>query len=393
MTIPTNARKLSDLLRKRLEAAEASTPPANDTKRDAAILAIEQALRVRNRANQRRRMLRFGLASAAVLLLALGGTQVARVARGDATSISVRATGPGGEAQHADGTRAPFGEEVALGRGSRVLASEGGSVHLAFSTGTELDLTDHGEVGVAESGLTQAFRLERGTLSAHVAKLGAGQRFLVRTGDAEVEVRGTRFSVSVASPLACAAGVTTRVRVTEGAVVVRGAHGEVRLGPGDAWPNCEDPTIPTLATSAAAVRPPAPRADDARTGPNALPEASASPAPTAPPSSTGMSTAPSLEAPKGGSSGSSLADENALYQRALSEKRAGNTAAAVGSFEQLLAKYPRSPLAESAAAERMRLFAKDPSARARARSAARDYLARYPMGFARADADSIVAAP
>ena len=49
--------------------------------------------------------------------------------------------------------------------------------------------------------------------------------------------------------------------------------------------------------------------------------------------------------------------------------------------------YPRSPLREAADAQRMNILAGID--RARARAAAREYLARYPRGFARADAEAI----
>jgi hypothetical protein len=355
-----------------LEAS--SLAPASEPSRSSAILAIEKALRERKRANEKRRLYRGGLATAAAaaaVLLVLGGT---RVMRGQASTggapVSVRATGPGGEAKRADGTPAPFGEDLALGRGSRVMASDVGTVHLAFSTGSEIDLTEKGSLAVTESGATQAFQLDHGTLSAHVAKLGVGQRFLVRTGDAEVEVRGTRFTVSVGRALACAGGVTTKVRVTEGAVVVRGAHGEARLGPGDAWPACSDPAVaqpPPATTLAAAPENLAPKL--------AVP-------------SLDLSAKPASAAPL-----SSLADENALYQKALAEKRSGDTGTAVQSFERLLSRYPKSPLAESASAERMRILAKDSSSHGRARAAARDYLARFPSGFARTEAEAVLSAP
>jgi ferric-dicitrate binding protein FerR (iron transport regulator) len=380
---PVTIQKLTDLLRKRVAGLEAATlPPPPEPARAAAIFAIEQALRERKRASQKQRMYRFGFgavaAAAAVVVLVAG----ARVQHGHASSgeaaVSVRATGSGGEAKRADGTPAPFGEDLALGRGSRVMASDVGTVHLAFSTGTEIDLTEKGSLGVTESGATQAFQLDHGTLSAHVAKLGAGQRFLVRTGDAEVEVRGTRFTVSVGPALACAGGVSTKVRVTEGAVVVRGAHGEVRLGPGEAWPACTDAAVaqPPLAATLAAK-------------PTATPAEDVAPKLAVPALdlSASLFPSPSVTPP------SSLGDENALYQKALAEKRSGDTGAAVQSFERLLSRYPKSPLAESASAERMRILARDPSSHGRARTAARDYLARFPSGFARTEAETVLSGP
>ena len=78
-----------------------------------------------------------------------------------------------------------------------------------------------------------------------------------------------------------------------------------------------------------------------------------------------------------------------MFARAIAAKRAGDPSGAVAGFDRFLARYPGSPLAESATVERMRaLRSIDP---ARAVAAARSYLARYPNGFAHAEAEAIVA--
>jgi outer membrane protein assembly factor BamD (BamD/ComL family) len=86
---------------------------------------------------------------------------------------------------------------------------------------------------------------------------------------------------------------------------------------------------------------------------------------------------------------SQLAEQNDLYARAVTSREAGDTAGALALFERLVARYPSSPLAENASAERMKLFAS--THRPEASQAASDYLARYPAGFARRDAEEIVA--
>ena len=90
---------------------------------------------------------------------------------------------------------------------------------------------------VAAEGAAQVLHLDAGSVELHVEKLTSAQRFLVDTPDSEVEVRGTRFSVSVVPPdAACGAGVRTRVAVTEGVVVVRHAGLEDRVALGESWP-------------------------------------------------------------------------------------------------------------------------------------------------------------
>jgi FecR protein/Tetratricopeptide repeat len=73
-------------------------------------------------------------------------------------------------------------------------------------------------------------RLEEGLLVIEVAPLQHGERFRVRTSDAEVEVRGTRFQVSAAH------GQLLAVSVSHGRVEVRSSGGGYAvLEPGDEW--------------------------------------------------------------------------------------------------------------------------------------------------------------
>jgi hypothetical protein len=179
---------------------------------------------------------------------------------------------------------------------------------------------------------------------AHVAPGGA---FVIGTRDAEVEVRGTRFTVEVVPPDArCAASAVTRVTVDEGVVAVRFDGGEVTLSAGERWP--QDCFAPAPGS----------------------PEAQAQPVAPAPPQ------------------GSSLAAQNDLFAQAVTLKRHGDTAGAISLFEHLLEAWPAGPLAESAEVERMKLLATT-DAKLGA-EAARAYLARYPDGFARLEAAALV---
>jgi hypothetical protein len=96
--------------------------------------------------------------------------------------------------------------------------------------------------------------------------------------------------------------------------------------------------------------------------------------PTPPPSSTPVTS-------------SELAAQNALFGDALGKSRE-DPAAAVAMLDTFLRRYPNAPLEEAVLAKRMRLLASlaDP----RAVGAARDYVARYPSGFARHDADALL---
>jgi hypothetical protein len=83
----------------------------------------------------------------------------------------------------------------------------------------------------------------------------------------------------------------------------------------------------------------------------------------------------------------SLADQNDLFAAAATARRRGDVRGALAALDRFLARYPASPLAESATVERMRTLRSVGSARAA--GAAKDYLARYPGGFAHAEAEAI----
>jgi ferric-dicitrate binding protein FerR (iron transport regulator) len=258
----------------------------------------------------------------------------------------------------AQGSSAQLGQPIAVGNGSATLA---------LISGTRLDVERDSDLSVTEDGNVQIVRLKTGTLTARVAKVSPGARFVVRTDEADVEVRGTVFRVDRRAGLAC--GVATSVAVTEGRVAVKAAT-ERELSPGETWTSCGLPETPPAAPSSMkAGEPTARRTPLADLGNSRRPE----------PSSV-VSSAPV--------SASELAAQNALFGEAMATKARGDTSGAIALFDQFLTRYPASPLHEAAAAHRMRLLAS--SNDARAMSAARDYASQYPNGFARLDADRIL---
>jgi hypothetical protein len=245
----------------------------------------------------------------------------------------------------ASGNNTPLTEGADVTAGSRLVVPPRGRALLAFSTGTSVLLDPSSDLRVESTGSVESLRLEGGAIELHVAKLHGDERFLVHTPDAEVEVRGTQFRVAVvpADP-ACGESTSTRVTVTEGVVVVRHAGAEARVAAGEAWTAGDCPGADGgTSRSVVGTRDPAPS--------------------------------------------STLAAQNDLFASAVSAKRQGNYHRALAGFDRLLAQYPGSPLTESATVERMRVLRlADPG---RAPVAAKDYLARYPRGFARAEAQTI----
>ena len=239
----------------------------------------------------------------------------------------------------------PLTEGGRLAAGSRVETQSNGRAALAFASGTSAMLGESADLTVDGDEATQVLRLAAGSVDLHVAKVSLEHRFLVATPDAEVEVRGTKFRVSIgpADP-SCSDDAETHIVVTEGVVVVRHGGTEKRVTAGEQWPgDC----IPPIEISAPAT-----------------------------------STAPQ-------STASTLGEQNDLFAEAIVAKRQGESQAALATFDRFLATYPASPLAQSAAVERMRLLRAVQSPRTA--SAARQYLARYPNGFARVEAEDILA--
>jgi FecR protein len=334
-------------------APPVSTAPPSVFARTEAIVAIERAL---ERGARRRRAVRWAgaIAAAACVAIALGAYRhvgrafLASTDPGPPPRASPIVGYPlgGGASVWLGAAGGPLAEGGRLGAGSRVETPPNGRAALAFASGTSAMLGESGDLTVDGDEATQVLRLAAGSVDLHVAKVSADHRFLVATPDAEVEVRGTKFRVSVgpADP-SCSEDAVTHLVVTEGAVVVRHAGVEKRVAAGEQWPgDC----IPPVEISA--------------------------PAP-----SVAQST----------SVASSLGEQNDLFAEAIVAKRRGESQAALAAFDRFLATYPTSPLAQSAAVERMRLLRAAESPRGVV--AARQYLARYPNGFAYAEAEAIVA--
>jgi ferric-dicitrate binding protein FerR (iron transport regulator) len=242
----------------------------------------------------------------------------------------------------------------------RLVVAPGSRTTVALPNGTSLALADNAELVFTSPAPAMRFELTSGAVHADVAKLLPSERFVIRTADAEVEVHGTSFDVLRVTPdPACGDGNATRVKVREGVVTVRAGGREVFVRANEEWPTgCASAPSTSAASSTSSV--PQPEESEARTVGKRSAE---------PPLST-------------------LGTENDLYERALKRKRAGDAPGAVAAFEALLGRFPSGHLAQTAAGERMKLL-RDVD-KAHAKRAAREYLQRYPNGFARPDAELIL---
>jgi ferric-dicitrate binding protein FerR (iron transport regulator) len=393
MNSPRYARLIAEVFRRGELRASDVSPRSN---RDEEIALIERAMDARRRRSTR--SIAVLSMAAAFVLAGLGASRIAhqktsplplaapatesKDTSGVAPPVAIAIASGSGAIVAAPGSSSPAVIGRALQAGSRLFVDPNAGATLSLSTGTHLEVEPGSQLSVIEDSRAQVFTLNAGSLRADVAKLGKDERFIVRTADAEVEVRGTSFLVDVVpSDPACGAGTTTRVKVFEGVVTVRAAGQEEAVGRGEHWPRgCR--AAPALAPSArAAIKHPArvetPAPTPATTG---LPSDPESPLLAALPSA---SRARATQRPP-----SSLAEENNLFAEGMFARQHGNVPLAVERMDRFLERYPASHLAENAATERMRLLrALDP---VRAATAARQYLQRYPNGFARADAEAIL---
>ncbi|MBL8715761.1 MAG: FecR domain-containing protein [Myxococcales bacterium] len=207
-------------------------------------------------------------------------------------------------------------------------------------------------------GDVERVELREGSLAIEVVHTTAHRRLLVTLPDGVLEDVGTRFVVTVQ------AGHTTYVAVREGEVILRlvGAP-PVSLKAGSEWR-----PAPTVTVTSAAP---------------AVSSAAAPPAPV-PPIAAVNKPAPSASVESDPAS--------AELKAALATLRAGDAAGAAQRFAAFVVAHPAHPKAEDAAYLRI-VAAQRASDTAGARAAAIDYLARFPKGFRRPEAEAVRDAP
>jgi hypothetical protein len=333
-------------------------PAAPELDRDKTVAAMAVAIGLRAR---RRKT----VVAVSLLALAAAGFPVAikmahRSESHDKTVAAVigveSSTGPGELVRGSQSE--PLSEHATLAVDDTVRL-EGGSTTLALAGGTRITLSGATQVRVDELGSTRRFSLAKGHLSAQVAKLGPHERFLIDTPDAQVEVRGTSFTVDVEqSGPACGGRTASSVAVSEGTVWVRsgGRHNELHAGA--SWrTSCADEVSDGTARPAEAgqsaagrrraVHAPAPT----RSGVASEPTSPRLPAVLGPVPAPASSAAPPPPRPV-----SSLAEQNNLLSAAMAAERRGEWEVALRRLGELLDRYPDGPLVETARAERQRIL-------------------------------------
>ena len=241
------------------------------------------------------------------------------------------------------------------------------AAEVRLSSDTAVKVEGASEVGLdrrqtATGGFEEHVRLRAGSVALRVPKLGERGKVAVETPDSWIEVHGTQFSVRWVqrAPLA----PFTEVKVKEGKVLVRSREGASRfLGAGEEWRSSAEQPI--------AAAPPAAPPPIATVPPAAPPKA---PAPVA-----------VVPEPPPAVSASELAAQNRLLEGAELARKSGMPALALERLDTLMQRYPKAELAHNAHVQRFRLLW-SMGRRAESMSAARQYLERYPEGFARDEA-------
>jgi hypothetical protein len=224
-------------------------------------------------------------------------------------------------------------------------------------------LSPNAELALGAGG--EGCELRSGSAHFEVAKLGA-RSFSVKTPDATVVVHGTAFRVTV-DP----AGATpTQVVVSEGVVSVRGSEGpEARLVAGDRWP----PGV-TVAPAASASASPASMASGGFVHGGVPAPLVHNPMPT----SSGMVGV-------GAARRSDLSVQNELLADAASARKRGDAAGEARALDAFIARFPQSPGAHDAVANRVRAAVRSGDRSGAAREGRR-YLQMFPGGPLREEA-------
>ncbi|MFI5302499.1 MAG: FecR domain-containing protein, partial [Polyangiales bacterium] len=296
-----------------LAREELSVAPPDAATRDAAIGAmIHAAYRERERRVLRTRT----LGAVALIVTAAAAGVVAGISRrapSRVASLSTTTLAQGHVERLHAGLREPISGGATIAEGDELVTAGPSDVAtVALPSKTQVKVEGASALRVVNTGATQQLALDTGAATFEVTKLHAGERFVVRTPDVEVEVRGTIFRLVLVAPDAdCADGSRTRLSVVEGVVSVRFAdRAEVRVGAGERWPDCVDARAsrasPSAATSATAPAPAAVSSSATRAS-----------------TSTSTSSTAIASAPSTSHATSDLGEQNDLLARAMLAKRQG----------------------------------------------------------------------
>lgn len=314
--------------------------------------------------------------AAAAALLAVGTAGVYELQRAPVAPVAAVAVSAGDARMVLGSVAVKRGAESGSLRPGEVLLG-GEIVSTAAASGVEIGIAS----GRADLAASSELEILRPTASERRLRLGvgrvdvdlprkleAGKHLVIETPNADVLVVGTAFTVDVGRD---GAEPATHVSVRRGTVwIMQGGKQRAVLRAGDEW---KSEAVESRSAPVAAPALPAAAADEPRRGIAAETARKGA----------GRASVAARVVDSG-----TLAEENRLFQAGLTARNAGNFAGAADTFSTLLSRYPRSNLREQALAGEFRAL--DRAGRASAAViAARRYLASYPSGFARVDAERV----
>jgi hypothetical protein len=319
-------------------AVPADDPQAERDQRARSVTAMNARLDgiSESRRKGRRRLRVVALAAAA--LLGLGALAVSLRPLPPVTGAAgrvpvVRAVAGDVEIVHgAKRVRASSAEPSAFAPADEIHTTAGARASAELPSGAKVNIEERSLVRLsALSSGGEELDLARGRVEVRVPHLPRGATLAVKTPDARVSVRGTRFIVEVAERDAQS---VTSVSVLDGSVWVEARGRTVVLERGARFSTGHEPQ------------------GDGESAPTGAP----APTPSAATPGSGVArNTPPPGALDPHEAESTLPFENKLYLDAMSALREGNTALAAERLHALLERYPRSPLAPNARLELERL--------------------------------------
>ena len=333
--------------------------------------AMDRANAAKNKPNRMRVIL--PLAAAAVIALGIGATLAFRQPTAVAVAPVARAFSTEGVAFRVHGGAAarvdPSGADVMAH--DEVTTSPSARARIAMTSGSTLEMAAASDVEVMDAWQT---RLVAGHVSVfapelhkrHVAILSLGA--LIETDDLRAS-----FDVDV-DP----ASHETHVHVAEGRVNVHSGDQTFLVEAGQDWPKhvvVTEVLPPVPPPTALALTP---TINKPTINKPTINKPTINQAVTPPQTST---SAPTVSA-------SQLAEQNRLMQSAQDARAHGDPTRALSLLNDLLQRFPDSPLAQAARVERFRSLEQS-GQHAAATVEARKYLADYPQGFARDEATAL----
>lgn len=352
-----------------LRQLRSTVVPVEDTerveqRRPRLVAALEREIRavplVRARRLRRSRTAWGMLAAAAVVVFAWGTVRLTNDRTTD-SPMAGRAPLSGAQLRNWSGdvSLGPPGQqrgletsgESAPGTVSFLSTRQSGWVELELPGAVRVEVSAETELEVLRADSNDRHvRLTRGRLDVQVPKPEGGSvtRLVVSTPDAQVEVRGTVFSVEV-KPGRFEESVT-EVVVSRGAVAVRHGDQEVRVPAGSRWSSEREPVM-------AGAAEPEKQGGEPLGEPSSDPgaEARESKKQAAVPVERGAGHRPIQGAARlAASPSSTLAEQNRLFERALVARDRGSWQEVVELCDRFLSSYPDSTLTESVKTERAR---------------------------------------